>query len=282
MNTVTTMNTAVKTDSVSLVVDNTKPLTMSTLQIAELTGKKHDKVLRDFRDLLASLKKGSKLVRGDLTNSGEIGFYTESTYKDPMNRKQPMYEIGEDLCNTLVMGYDAPLRFKVAKEWRLMKEGNQKPVIVEDLNDPAYIAEMFERGARLARENQRLVDLHVRRAIDAHSLTRLLGEKRGSTKVQRILKGLCEAKHIERRLDASGKPNGYDVLQPAYMYARQSAHGQLEFTVDVLPVLVELELIEEETVATLKLPQPNNARAIVNKNAALIRQNVGSLAVFGI
>ncbi|EEZ5978650.1 Rha family transcriptional regulator [Escherichia coli O19] len=280
MNTVTAMTT--KTASVSLVVDNTKPLTMSTLQIAELTGKNHFDVRRDFRNMLESLKKGSKLVGGDDSKIAGIGFYKETTYKDSLNRNKPMYELDEDLCNTLVMGYDAPLRFKIAKEWRLMKEGNQKPAIVEDLNNPDYIEAMFERGVRLARENKRLVDLHVRRAIDAHSLTRLLGEKRGSTKVQRILKGLCEAKHIERRLDASGKPCGYDVLPPAYMYARQSAHGQLEFTVDVLSVLVELGLIEEETVATLKLPQPNNARAIINNTAALIRKNVGSLAVFGI
>ncbi|ELS8110628.1 Rha family transcriptional regulator [Escherichia coli] len=281
MNTISVMNT-VETASVSLVVDNTKPLTMSTLQIAELTEKNHNDVRRDFRNMLKSLEKGSKLAGDNLSNSAQIGFYTESSYKDSKNRVQPMYELDEDLCNTLVMGYDAPLRFKIAKEWRLMKEGNQKPAIVEDLNDPAYIEAMFERGVRLARENKRLVDLHIRRAIDAHSLTRLLGEKRGSTKVQRILKGLCEAKHIERRLDASGKPCGYDVLKPAYMYARQSAHGQLEFTVDVLSVLVELGLIEEETVATLKLPQPNNARAIVNNTAALIRKNAGSLEHFGI
>ena len=56
MNTVTTMNTAVKTASVSLVVDNTKPLTMSTLQIAKLTGKSHDNVLRDFRKMIADIK----------------------------------------------------------------------------------------------------------------------------------------------------------------------------------------------------------------------------------
>ncbi|KAB2983337.1 Rha family transcriptional regulator [Escherichia coli] len=278
MNTVTTMNTAVKTASVSLVVDNTKPLTMSTRQIAELTGKNHKDVMRDFRRMIDSLEKGSELAGRNFA----LGYFVESSYFDKNNQSRPMYELDEDLCNTLVMGYDAPLRFKVAKEWRLMKEGNQKPVIVEDLNDPAYIEAMFERGARLARENKRLVDLHIRRAIDAHSLTRLLGEKRGSTKVQRILKGLCEAKHIERRLDASGKPCGYDVLPPAYMYARQSVHGQLEFTVDVLSVLVELGLIEEETVATLKLPQPNNARAIVNNTAALIRKNAGSLEYFGI
>ncbi|MFQ7950713.1 hypothetical protein ACIMNZ_14730, partial [Escherichia coli] len=54
MNTVTAMTT--KTASVSLVVDNTKPLTMSTRQIAELTGKSHDHVLRDFRNMIASIQ----------------------------------------------------------------------------------------------------------------------------------------------------------------------------------------------------------------------------------
>ncbi|WP_105471674.1 Rha family transcriptional regulator [Escherichia coli] len=280
MNTVKTMNTAVKTASVSLVVDNTKPLTMSTRQIAELTGKSHDHVLRDFRNMIASIQKGSKLVGGDLTNFGEIGFYTETTYKDKQNRNQRMYELDEDLCNTLVMGYDAPLRFKIAKEWRLMKEGKANVPVnpYEHFEETDWIELALEK----TRENKRLVELHVRRAIDAHSLTRLLGEKRGSMKVQRILKGLCDAKHIERRLDASGKPNGYDVLKPAYMYARQSAHGQLEFTTDCLPVFVKLGLIEEDTVATLKLPQPNNARAIVNNTAALLRKNVGSLEAFGL
>ncbi|EEU1348862.1 hypothetical protein E5D34_001176 [Escherichia coli] len=49
MNTVTTMNTAVKTASVSLVAANDsveKELTMSSFQIAEFTGKKHKHVLR--------------------------------------------------------------------------------------------------------------------------------------------------------------------------------------------------------------------------------------------
>ncbi|HIG8975402.1 TPA: Rha family transcriptional regulator [Escherichia coli] len=280
MNTVTAMNTAVKTASVSLVVDNTKPLTMSTLQIAELTGKNHKDVMRDFRNMVDSLEKGSKLVGGDERNFAPIGFYKETTYKDSLNRNKPMYELDEDLCNTLVMGYDAPLRFKIAKEWRLMKEGKANVPVnpYEHFEETDWIELALEK----TRENKRLVDLHIRRAIDAHSLTRLLGEKRGSTKVQRILKGLCEAKHIERRLDASGKPNGYDVLPPAYMYARQSAHGQLEFTTDCLPVLVKLGLIEEETVATLKLPQPNNARAIINNTAALIRKNIGTLEAFGL
>lgn len=280
MNTVTVMNTAVKTASMSLVVDNTKPLTMSTRQIAELTGKNHNDVRRDFRNMLESLQKGSKLAGGNLSNSAQIGFYTESTYKDSKNRVQPMYELDEDLCNTLVMGYDAPLRFKIAKEWRLMKEGKANVPVnpYEHFEETDWIELALEK----TRENKRLVELHVRKAIDTHSLSRLLGEKRGSTKVQMILKGLCAAGVLERRLDDSGKPKGYDLLPPGYMFARMSAHGQIEFTADAIAHLVKLGLLEEEKAATLKLPQPNNARAIVNNTALLIRQNAGSLEVFGL
>ncbi|HCO5198208.1 TPA: Rha family transcriptional regulator [Escherichia coli] len=280
MNTVTTMNTAIKPASVSLVVDNTKPLTMSTLQIAELTGKNHKDVMRDFRNMVDSLEKGSKLVGGDERNFAPIGFYKETTYKDSLNRNKPMYELDEDLCNTLVMGYDAPLRFKIAKKWRLMKEGKANVPVnpYEHFEETDWIELALEK----TRENKRLVELHVRKAIDTHSLSRLLGEKRGSTKVQMILKGLCAAGVLERRLDDSGKPKGYDLLPPGYMFARMSAHGQIEFTADAIPHLVKLGLLEEEKAATLKLPQPNNSRAIVNNTALLIRQNAGSLEHFGL
>jgi Rha family phage regulatory protein len=274
------MNTAIKPASVSLVVDNTKPLTMSTLQIAELTGKNHKDVMRDFRNMVDSLEKGSKLVGGDERNFAPIGFYKETTYKDSLNRNKPMYELDEDLCNTLVMGYDAPLRFKIAKEWRLMKEGKANVPVnpYEHFEETDWIELALEK----TRENKRLVELHVRKAIDTHSLSRLLGEKRGSTKVQMILKGLCAAGVLERRLDDSGKPKGYDLLPPGYMFARMSAHGQIEFTADAIPHLVKLGLLEEEKAATLKLPQPNNSRAIVNNTALLIRQNAGSLEHFGL
>lgn len=284
------MNTAVKTASVSLVAANDsveKELTMSSFQIAEFTGKKHKHVLRDIRVMYKELGIPQESNFGLVEKINGLGIVV----------KDPVCHLNEELCMTLVTGYSTPIRNRVIKEWKILKEENAR-LLTELANKEANpfpdaskmtkldwmreAVKLEEEKEQLLHENQQLVDLHVRRAIDAHSLTRLLGEKRGSGKVQRILKGLCEAKHIERRLDASGKPNGYDVLPPAYMYARQSAHGQLEFTTDCLPVLVKLGLIEEETVATLKLPQPNNARAIINNTAALIRKNTGSLEVFGL
>lgn len=276
MNTVTTMNTAVKTASVSLVVDNTKPLTMSSRQIAEFVDKRHDNVVRDIRKMLNELEKDVLKFEG--------------IYLDQYGREKIEYHLDEEMTLTLVTGYDVKRRMVVIQEWKRLKEENEK-LRSQQVNPYAnmtkldWIREAMELEAaneQLIQEKKQLVELHVRKAIDTHSLSRLLGEKRGSTKVQIILKGLCAAGVLERRLDASGKPKGYDLLPPGYMFARMSAHGQIEFTADAIPHLVKLGLLEEEKAATLKLPQPNNSRAIVNNTALLIRQNAGSLEVFGL
>ncbi|HAI1437689.1 TPA: Rha family transcriptional regulator [Escherichia coli] len=276
MNTVTTMNTAVKTASVSLVVDNTKPLTMSSRQIAEFVDKRHDNVVRDIRKMLNELEKDVLKFEG--------------IYLDQYGREKIEYHLDEEMTLTLVTGYDVKRRMVVIQEWKRLKEENEK-LRSQQINPYAnmtkldWIREAMELEAaneQLIQEKKQLVELHVRKAIDTHSLSRLLGEKRGSTKVQMILKGLCAAGVLERRLDASGKPKGYDLLPPGYMFARMSAHGQIEFTADAIPHLVKLGLLEEEKAATLKLPQPNNSRAIVNNTALLIRQNAGSLEHFGL
>lgn len=275
MNTVTVMNTA-KTASVSLVVDNTKPLTMSSRQIAEFVDKRHDNVVRDIRKMLNELEKDVLKFEG--------------IYLDQYGREKIEYHLDEEMTLTLVTGYDVKRRMIVIQEWKRLKEENEK-LRSQQINPYAnmtkldWIREAMELEAaneQLIQEKKQLVELHVRKAIDTHSLSRLLGEKRGSTKVQMILKGLCAAGVLERRLDASGKPKGYDLLPPGYMFARMSAHGQIEFTADAIPHLVKLGLLEEEKAATLKLPQPNNSRAIINNTALLIRQNAGSLEVFGL
>ncbi|HAL7769295.1 TPA: hypothetical protein H7D48_004315 [Escherichia coli] len=296
MNTVTTMNTAVKTVRETTTAptffaspvaanEDYSDVRMTLTDLIEFVGleERRDSIIRRIKKLAEhGIIQLPQIVEVKNHKNQSVDEYIFEGKKGRIDSIVLVIRSGKgDKAAELVERWDY-----LENEFLKKEEENKSPFPdaskMTKLDWMREAVKLEEEKEQLIHEKEQLVDLHIRRAIDAHSLTRLLGEKRGSGKVQRILKGLCEAKHIERRLDASGKPNGYDVLQPAYMYARQSAHGQLEFTVDVLPVLVKLGLIEEEQRATLKLPQPNNARAIVNKNAALIRQNVGSLAVFGI
>ncbi|EAN2534634.1 hypothetical protein EAC98_18590 [Salmonella enterica] len=267
------MNTAIATTntaSLSLVVDNTKPLTMSSRQIAEYTGKEHKHVRRDIKNMLQVLGE-------DESKFGRI-------YIDSMNREQVEYDLNEELTITLVTGYNVVMRNTVIKEWQRLKEENEKLKANTPVNPYANFEETdwIELALEKTRENKKLIELHVRKSVDAHSMTRLLGEKRGSLLVQKALNALRESGYIERVYDdVTNKPKGYIANDNSLTFCRMNAHFQLEFTVDVLPVLVDLGVLEAEQKETLRLPQPNNALLIQNKAAERIRANSNSLTLVG-
>ncbi|BEB16517.1 hypothetical protein VEE45_23600 [Escherichia coli] len=271
MNTVTTMNTA-KTASVSLVVDNTKPLTMSSRQIAEFTRKEHHKVKVDITKMLNAL-------------GYEDHAKFRVIYFDQYGREQNEYQLDEEMTLTLVTGYDVKRRMIVIQEWKRLKEENEK-LRQERLAVNPYAdfeeTDWIELALKKTRENKKLIELHVRKSVDSHSMTRLLGAKKGATKVKEALTALRTAGYIERVYDENNKPCGYVANDSALPFCSMNAHYQLSFTVDVLPVLVELGVLEEEQKATLNLPKPNNTILIQNKAAERLRQNVGSLEVFGL
>ncbi|EEV9040775.1 Rha family transcriptional regulator [Escherichia coli] len=274
MNTVTVMNTA-KTASVSLVVDNTKPLTMSSRQIAEFTDKKHSNVMRDIREMYESLGIIDQLKTEFVERINNLGYAV----------KEPVYHLDEEMTLTLVTGYDVKRRMIVIQEWKRLKEENEK-LRQERLAVNPYAdfeeTDWIELALKKTRENKKLIELHVRKSVDSHSMTRLLGAKKGATKVKEALTALRTAGYIERVYDENNKPCGYVANDSSLSFCRMNAHYQLEFTVDVLPVLVELGILEEEQKATLNLPKPNNTILIQNKAAERLRQNVGSLEVFGL
>ncbi|HBE6373134.1 TPA: Rha family transcriptional regulator [Escherichia coli] len=275
MNTVTAMNTAVKTASVSLVVDNTKPLTMSSRQIAEFTDKKHSNVMRDIREMYESLGIIDQLKTEFVERINNLGYTV----------KEPVYHLDEEMTLALVTGYDVKRRMVVIQEWKRLKEENEK-LRQERLAVNPYAdfeeTDWIELALKKTRENKKLIELHVRKSVDSHSMTRLLGAKKGATKVKEALTALRTAGYIERVYDENNKPCGYVANDSSLSFCRMNAHYQLEFTVDVLPVLVELGVLEEEQKATLNLPKPNNTILIQNKAAERLRQNVGSLEVFGL
>ncbi|HAX1687894.1 TPA: Rha family transcriptional regulator [Escherichia coli] len=275
MNTVKTMTAAVKTASVSLVVDNTKPLTMSSRQIAEFTDKKHSNVMRDIREMYESSGIIDQLKTEFVERINNLGYAV----------KEPVYHLDEEMTLTLVTGYDVKRRMVVIQEWKRLKEENEK-LRQERLAVNPYAdfeeTDWIELALKKTRENKKLIELHVRKSVDSHSMTRLLGAKKGATKVKEALTALRTAGYIERVYDENNKPCGYVANDSSLSFCRMNAHYQLEFTVDVLPVLVELGVLEEEQKATLNLPKPNNTILIQNKAAERLRQNVGSLEVFGL
>ncbi|HDY3011288.1 TPA: Rha family transcriptional regulator [Salmonella enterica] len=266
------MNTAIATTntaSLSLVVDNTKPLTMSSRQIAEYTGKRHDNVVRDIRNMLNAL--------------GEDVLKFEGIYFDQYGREKIEYNLNEELTITLVTGYNVVMRNTVIKEWQRLKEEREKanntPVNpFADFEESDWI----ELALNKTRENKKLIELHIRKSVDSHSMTRLLGEKRGSMLVQKALNALKDAGYIERVYDdVTNKPKGYIANDNSLTFCRMNAHYQLEFTVDVLPVLIELGVLEEEQKEALRLPQPNNTLLIQNKAAQKIRESANTLTLVG-
>lgn len=79
-------------------------LTMSSLEIAVLTGKEHRNVIRDIRNMLEEL--------------GTEALNFESYYTGQNGKQNPCYHLPRDLTETLITGYSAPLRHAVVVRLR--------------------------------------------------------------------------------------------------------------------------------------------------------------------
>lgn len=77
--------------------------TMSSREIASVTGKRHDNVLRDIAAMLKDLKV-------DLLRFEDI-------YLDGRNREQLQYLLDREHTDCLLTGYSAPMRMKVIRRW---------------------------------------------------------------------------------------------------------------------------------------------------------------------
>ena len=81
--------------------------TMSSREIAKLTGKQHQHVKRDIEVMLKELGK-------DVSSFGRI-------YLDSMKRQQTEYHLDRELTDTLVTGYSILLRHKVIQRWHALE-----------------------------------------------------------------------------------------------------------------------------------------------------------------
>ncbi len=111
--------------------------TMSSREIAELTGKDHANVMRDIRNMLDVLKKDA------------ISF--EGIYQDAYGRDKPCFNLDRELTMTLVSGYDIPLRHRVVTRLAEL-EAQQQP---QQLN-PANFSRMQLIELAMQAEQERI------------------------------------------------------------------------------------------------------------------------------
>jgi len=89
-------------------------VTMSSREIAELTGKRHDNVMADIRGMLSELKIDVLTFQG--------------IYLDSMNRQQIEYLLDHEHTDCLLTGYSAAMRMAVIKRWRELEKQTARPM----------------------------------------------------------------------------------------------------------------------------------------------------------
>lgn len=116
--------------------ENRKIQGMTSLQIADVTGKRHSDVMRDVRSILEQ-------------GASERNFALAS-YDDKQGKPRPMYELTPKGCLILASGYDVVLREKIIdklEEYRSMeKTGNFQ------------VPQTFAEALMLAAKQQQLIE----------------------------------------------------------------------------------------------------------------------------
>ena len=110
---------------------NNQEMTMSSRDIADLTGKRHDHVMADISKMIEWLGDTCPDFSGDLPDS--------------YGRPQKVYFLPKRETLILVSGYNIDLRAKIIDRWQELEE-KQKPAIPQ-----TYAAALLEAG-RLALE----------------------------------------------------------------------------------------------------------------------------------
>ena len=100
-------------------------MTMSSLEIAELTGKQHTHVMRDIRTMLEDL-------------GGEVASTFGGYYKASNGKQNPCFNLPRRETDILLTGYSVTLRAKVIDRWRELEAQVVKPSTV-NLGDAASL-----------------------------------------------------------------------------------------------------------------------------------------------
>lgn len=126
-------------------------LTMTSREIAALTGKEHFHVKRDIQQMLNDLQ----------LDESSFG----CTYFDGQNRKQTEYLLNEELTLTLVSGYSVQLRNLIVKQWIEFRSLIRTQQLLIEKQAQEKAAAISER-LKIAEEVENLAERRVAAAKD--------------------------------------------------------------------------------------------------------------------
>ena len=118
---------------------NYETLSMTSREVATLTGKRHDNVLSGISKMFSELPDNVRVEPG--------------IYLDSQNREQPEFTLGKELVYTLVSSYDTSSRHAIVKRWlELETEVAQKALDTDLLLrlPPPETQAVWDAGLRVA------------------------------------------------------------------------------------------------------------------------------------
>lgn len=119
--------------------------TMSSVEIAELTGKKHQHVMRDIRAALEGLSKSGQPFEG--------------TYINAQGRAQPCFNLPKRECLILVSGYSIDLRAKIIDRWMELEQGEAAPATIDFSSPRVVLGVLSALQSQLGEKDQIIADL---------------------------------------------------------------------------------------------------------------------------
>ena len=125
--------------------DHQSQLTMSSREIAELTGKQHRHVLRDIENIFSELHIDSEGYAQNWTHPQNKQIYKE-------------YQLPKKYIECLLTGYSIPLRMRVIDRMHQLEEANKQPQVRIPTNKELalMVIKAEEENERLSIENKTL------------------------------------------------------------------------------------------------------------------------------
>lgn len=202
---------------------------MSSLEIAEITGKQHKHVMRDIRNLLE---------QGVAQSNFGLG-----SYKDRNNQERPCYNLTKKGSLILASGYDALLRERIIDRWEVLETER-----MADEQDPSRsMDKAIANYKRLGKSDDWIrarFDGQVQRhlytdTLQKHGVTGIGYAKCTNAIYLPILK--CDAKGYKKRHHLSDGANPRDNMTTVELMAvglsealssegieRKNVHGNVE------------------------------------------------------